>query len=154
MQKFTEEIDEVWNQSISFFLRADDGEALARYVADWGMKQKDAPLICTRIILALLANGNIRQANNFNDTIKEYKDIATQQFRKHPLCTFSDLLLLTCERKAEKLFHILKKRYLPSLKRDPNFAVMLTRIGALYFNLNASGGMLMQNMMRILGTGG
>ncbi|KAL3732104.1 hypothetical protein ACJRO7_028875 [Eucalyptus globulus] len=92
-------------------------------------------LAIARGILMYLSSGNLRDANNLLDGIKQQLESKQQDFPKSDLMQFIDYLLQVLQRDALPLFNMLKGSYKPSIDRDPAFHEFLDLIAERFYGV-------------------
>jgi hypothetical protein len=115
-----------------WFCKAALPEEYASMLLAWAAcgYENERDLFLARGVLHLLATGNLKDANI---VFTRFLD-ASQSLAETPLVNFLKFLLLTLERDAYPLFEVLRKKYEPSLSRDPNLRSVLDQVCLVFFN--------------------
>eukprot|EP00180_Rhodochaete_pulchella_P000363 Plantae.Rhodophyta-Rhodochaete_pulchella.ctg1256.p1 GENE.Plantae.Rhodophyta-Rhodochaete_pulchella.ctg1256~~Plantae.Rhodophyta-Rhodochaete_pulchella.ctg1256.p1 ORF type:complete len:299 (-),score=46.55 Plantae.Rhodophyta-Rhodochaete_pulchella.ctg1256:869-1765(-) len=134
------------------YLTSNDPEGHAEMVLAWAETEgvrSEVDLFVMRTIFKYLVVGNLNDANVLLSAF-------LQKYGKgfSPLSNFAEMLLMTLEREnAHPLFAKLQEVYAPSLNRDPTFMSYMSKVAAVFYNIQPppSGGLLgglMGEMMR------
>lgn len=152
----------------------DSPAVLAGLLFEWYTEDSDratAALYASRGTLGYLSIQNVRDARQFTSVYLDKlaasgveftdakHDAAPDTIRvseQHPLLTFLQLLVLTCQHKNTDMFRRLKVRYDAQLRNVSALEAPLQRIGMLYFGIEPPRqGNLFQDLMgSFLGGGG
>lgn len=114
------------------FLRGDDPMAFGEMLDQWSATgySSEADLFLARSVLGYLVLKNLRDANAL------YTYMTTdRQFIITPMHNFLKFLLLVLERDAVPLFQDLRRRYGPTLDREPSLNMFLDAIGQAFYDL-------------------
>lgn len=117
------------------FIDGDDVELFSRRLREWadeGFKEEH-DLFYARPILNFAACGNLRDANALLAVLQQ--EHRRKKLTETPLMRFLEYLLLTLERKAPRVFVQLKRKYEPSLQRDPELLELTNLIGRRYYDI-------------------
>ncbi|KYQ93449.1 DUF410 family protein [Tieghemostelium lacteum] len=121
------------------YLFGDSPMSFCRMLKKWveeSENEDENDLYITRAVLGYLC---LKKTLDANQLLTEYtKEIDRSNFT--PLLNYIRYLLLTLDRDALPLFNLLKQKYEPSLKRDPQFSKYLDQIANVYFNVPISSG--------------
>lgn len=130
-------------------------EQFSDMIVEWAKAgfKSERDLFIARAVLALLAEGNLKEANVvFQRTSKALFSDNQKDFT--PLMNFIRFLLLTCERDAFALFGQLTEKYAPSLARDSSFRQQLASVAEVFFGVKQQNpGNLLTSMMQSLFAG-
>lgn len=124
-----------------YWLRAGQFAEHASQILAWSRSgnRGERDLFAARAILQYLCLKNLKGAN---ETLANLEQLVKDGSLETPLMNFIRFLLKTCERDAAPLFQVLRRKYSPSLDRDPSFSGYLDKIGEIYFGLQPPRGML------------
>merc|ERR1712100_575070 len=116
----------------TWFLKSGEPEAFSKMLLAWAETgyPNERDLYLTRAVLLYLASGNLRDANKLFQLFLD----ASPDMPDTPLCNFLKFLLLTLERDAYPLFEVLRRKYKPSLERDPSLNTIMDQISLKYYN--------------------
>jgi hypothetical protein len=138
---------------------------LASLLYEWYTEDKEpamAAFYASRGTLGYLCIENIRDARSFTasyiekmesggTTFTEVKDEAGNVLKvseQHPLLTFLQLLVVTCQHKSSDMFQRLKVRYAAQLQEVSALALPIEHIGLVYFGIQPPRqGNLFQDLM-------
>lgn len=102
------------------------GDMLLEWSEQGNKSEKD--LFIARAVFMYLCMNNVQRAKS----LFEYLMLRSQEL-KTPLINFLKLLLLATEHGRLDLFDTIRKKYQPSLSRDPNFVHFLDKIAQVIF---------------------
>ncbi|GLU16086.1 hypothetical protein SLE2022_325360 [Rubroshorea leprosula] len=92
-------------------------------------------LAIARAVLMYLSMGNLGDANDIMDEVKEQMEAKNLEFPESDLIHFISFLLQTVERDALPLFNMLRINYKPSIDREPTFNEYLDDIAEKFFGV-------------------
>eukprot|EP01132_Coremiostelium_polycephalum_P003758 gene3758-4678_t len=119
------------------FIYGDDPVSFAKLIKKWteDAETDEVDLYIARGVLSYLCVNNLKDANIL---FKECtSNIQLDDFT--PLLNYIRYLLLTLERNALPLFNVLKEKYAPSIKRDPQFSKYLEQIAHIFYKVPLQG---------------
>jgi len=130
---------EYFGKAQKHFLRGNEIVKFANMLVTWSqlVPSSEKDLIIARAVLQYIALSNLKDANIVMDSFMK----ALPELPQTPLINFLRFLLVAMERDAYPLFDILRKKYKPSLDRDPSFQQYLDHIALTYFKVQPTGGM-------------
>jgi len=137
----------MYEKAQPFFLRGDNPTNFSEMLCAWSAQgfQSEQDLFVARAVLGYLVLKNLKDANVVLDcTLQTVREPT-------PMHNFLRFLLLVLERDAAPLFQDLRRRYAPTIDRDPTLNMFLDAIGQTYYNLQPprSGlGGIMGDMMK------
>jgi len=140
-----------YGKASKHFIRSNDVGRFSEVLSDWSKEvyASERDLVIARAVLQLLAAGNLKDANI---VYKSFLNL-NSNFPQTPLMNYLRYLLMTMERDAYPLFDVLRKKYEPSLCRDPSFDQFLDQIAQVFFNVRPQTpgmGNLFGDLMRSL----
>lgn len=139
------------------FILGKSPEKFAEMIVKWSQMgdPKEVDLFCARAVFLYLAQGGGRTpfAKRLYESCRKamYED---QNREIPPLMNFIRFLLAVIESGASSpQFSFLREKYAVTIARDPEFQLLLNRIGSRYFNQQPPGGMsgmggVVGNLMR------
>jgi len=125
-----------FGKAAKHFLRSDNPERFSEMLAEWSsvvyLSERD--LVIARAVLQYLSLSNLKDANIVYQKFLKL----SPNFPQTPLINYIRFLLMTLERDAYPLYQILRKKYEPSLARDPTFDQNLDVIAQVFYNVRPS----------------
>jgi len=127
---------EMFEKAQPHFLRGDTPESFAEMLVKWSAMgyRSERDLFLARAVLGYLALKNLQDANLVYERVMETVTDPT------PLDNFLRFLLLVLERDAIPLFQELRRRYAPTLDRDPTLHMFLDAIGNVFYSIQTQQG--------------
>jgi len=137
----------MYEKAQAHFLRGDEPTAFSEMLSQWSAQgyASEQDLFLARAVLGYIVLKNLRDANTvYECTLRTVRE-------QTPMHNFLKFLLLVLERDAAPLFQDLRKRYAPTIDRDPSLNMFLDAIGQTFYNIRpAQSGLagMMGEMMK------
>jgi len=139
-----------FGKSLKHFVKGNDPKQFANMLAEWSSETYpgERDLLISRAVLQYLCLSNLKDAIVVYDVSMSL--VSSLAKSPTPLINYIRFLLLTLQRDAVPLFEMLRKKYKPSIERDPDFQIYLDHIALVFYNVQPPKGMgnVFENLLK------